>query len=358
MVFVNTSNFFLSTIILNRELGEQNLNTQMFQSVYIEPTAPKGQRVVFHTPMFETGTVGVSVLTSDRLVSKIGFVFSGPKEALVKFQEDVKEKDMHGAIGDLPEKAMVKKLFDLAGTASVSVHYKQFPVSEAKDTVNAEVFKILASVGELPSRSPSTVCMPPNISSDGELVWKAMFKGFRDDIDSQPPNGQWDAAINIYIGLCRKHSIDPFVAPKTIDIETLKDEVIFSLLKEEEDFQKTYGLLRSDIKSGRAVPTREFVGVKRLGGDVFLCTERKMPLAGLASVGQLCGKICEELKYYGLNHGHDGAIRQISSRGTVVVSGKQAGTLVFGLTIKMNEEEFRSLTNATDVVRLCRKNRF
>ena len=334
------------------------MNTQTFQSVYIEPTAPKGKKIVFHTPMFETGTVGVSVLTSDRLVSKLGFVFSGPKEALVKFREDIRTGDMRGALGELPKGALLKKLLDMASAAGVSVYYKQTPLDAANNAVSMEAFKVLASISELPDGVPSTVCMPLNLSPEGELVWKAMFKGFRDDIESRPTkDGKWDAAVDTYMSLCRKHSIEPFASAPPVDVDKLKTEVVDSLLKEETEFHKVYGLLKSDVRSDRSVPTREFIGVKRIGGSVFLCTERKMPLAGLASAGQLCSKICEEFKYYGLNHGHDGAVRQISGRGTAVVNSKQAGAITFGFSIKMSEVEFRSLTSATDVVELCR-NRF
>lgn len=364
------------------------MNNQGFQSVYLDLGANKGsQRIVFHDPMFETGPVGVTVLTSDRLADLPGFVFTGPKEALNKFRKDTKDIDKNGSLGKLSLEEIIQGLTDVADSNAIKIYYKQnlengemlgffdpltkrrliqqgpayFDPSLRFDRAakaSHSLFEIVASSAGHPDGFPSTVTYPSSLNHDGILLWKAMFKGFRDDIEQQlTVDGRWNKASEIFLELCQKHSLDPVFVKPTVDVAKLQEEIEQSVEAEEIEFQKVYNFLKGQglINPDRTVPRKGYVDTKFFGGKHHICTERILQLTGLASLEQLAERLFEEFKYYPvLEHsGFNGAVKQLGDRLSVTVLSQDPGSVKFGASILLNDEEFRSL-NGLNLAMSCK----
>ena len=205
-------------------------NTQVFQSIYINPIEEKWQnRIVFHDPIFPEEIPCVITLKSYRLENCIGLVVSAPLSRVRYFRKAVEENDKEEKWGKLNPKDILEKLKEIVSEIGGTVVYIQnenkrsniVPKEEIErvDKDNTHTKKIKPknqskqgkAAGGYEIYAPSVDVFPININASAKGTWNTLVTGFAEKLYEIPDNQKrWNTACYWFEKICQEQNIPPY----------------------------------------------------------------------------------------------------------------------------------------------------
>lgn len=218
-----------------KKIKEVLANTQVFQSIYINPIAEKWQnRIVFHDPIFPDEIPCVVALKSYRLENCIGLVVSAPLSRIRYFRKAVEENDNEEKWGKLDPQDILEKLKLVIEKIDGKIVYTQNEKKKTKavpkekmeriDKNNPHTKKLKPEKPKKQGKSsseffnPRTPCVPSvgiypeNINAHAKDTWDMVIKDISEKIYATPCNKKrWSLSCYWFEKFCQEKNITPYV---------------------------------------------------------------------------------------------------------------------------------------------------